>query len=174
MQKYPLTIITKASQILGIKKNQLKNQLKSGVISGEKLAVDGKLKWFIHAQEMENLLNQIIEFANENDKDRVKTEGLDKLFAPSNNPNYELLNLTTTSFKELIIDWENKFNTLKQLLHNCADRQKQVEMHLNNYQEEIKLLTIKNNLLEREISLLNTKFQSRPNIFANFYKAWFK
>ncbi len=174
MQKYPLTIITKASQILGIKKNQLKNQLKSGVISGEKLVVDGKLKWFIHAQEMENLLSQIIDFASENDKDRLKTEGLEKLFAPSNSPNYELLNLTNANFKELLIAWEDKFNTLKQLMHNYSDRQKQFEKHLNDYQEELKLLKIKNNLLEREISLLSTKFQSRPNIFANLYKSWFK
>ncbi len=175
MQKYPLTILAKASELLGISKSELKKQLKSGSISGEKLVVDGKTKWFVHAQEMENLLNQIIEFSDDFEIQRQNVEGFDNVFESSSVTNKALETgkkafiQSNANLKNLVNEWQVHFVSLKQLTFDLSDRLEKLEHIQHQCQEEIGLLKFKNSLLEREVNLLVN--QSKGQALGK--KTWF-
>ena len=80
MQIHPLVTVKKASAVLGIDRNTLRERLGSGEMKGEKRRVGEKEKWFIYHEEIENWLEKqrLPELTEQTD--RLSTEGLSEIF----------------------------------------------------------------------------------------------
>ncbi|MDR3616532.1 MAG: helix-turn-helix domain-containing protein [Candidatus Obscuribacterales bacterium] len=80
MQIHPLVTVKKASAVLGIDRNTLRERLGSGEMKGEKRRVGEKEKWFIYHEEIENWLEKqrLPELTEQSD--RLSTEGLSEIF----------------------------------------------------------------------------------------------